>query len=72
MSNYPALKDLEKVESLAREAIRTAVGTITGTVDPGRASDAMREFSVAADPQTILDLIMAYRSALAELQDHLE
>ncbi len=62
MSNHVDLQKLERLESLAREAIRTAISEVAGTTSAGRALEALKEFRAAADPQTILDLIAAYHA----------
>jgi hypothetical protein len=56
------VQQLDRLESVAREAIRTAISAV---VEPGtapRAQEALREFHAAADPQLVLDLITAYHA----------
>jgi len=62
VSNHVNLQKLERIESLARESIRTAIGEVAGTTSSGRAQEALREFRDAADPQTVLDLILAFHA----------
>lgn len=62
MSNHVDLQKLERIESLAREAIRTAISEVAGTTSSGRALEALKEFRNAADPQTVLDLILAFHA----------
>ncbi len=57
---------LDKLEGLAHEAIRTAVGEVRGSTVPGRAKEAFNELKTAvvdvfADPATLLNLIREIR-----------
>jgi hypothetical protein len=57
--------DKERVarwESLAREAIRTAIGAANGTTMRERAVDALRELRDNIDPAILLDLIREWRA----------
>lgn len=54
-------QQIDKLESLAREAIRTATGEVAGTTSSGRALEALKEFRDALSPMMTLDLIAAWR-----------
>lgn len=54
-------QEVEKIESLARESIRTAIDEVGGTVSSGRAREALKEFREAVTPILVLDLIKGWR-----------
>lgn len=57
----PLEQQVERVESLARESIRTAVDEVSGNVSSGRAREALTEFRQAVTPMLVLDLIKGWR-----------
>lgn len=62
MSKQLDVQQLNKLEGVAREAIRTAIGAVIAPDLAKRAQEALREFHAAADPQLVLDLITAYHA----------
>jgi hypothetical protein len=55
------IKQLVKIEDLGREAIRTAIGEVSGTTSSERAREALREFRDAVSPSLLIDLIREWR-----------
>lgn len=55
------IKQLQKIEDLAREAVRTALGEVNGTTSSDRAREALKEFRDAVPPLLLIDLIREWR-----------
>lgn len=55
-------KEVERLDGLAKETIRCAIGELSGTIPHSRALESLKEFRAACDPSTIIDLIRERRS----------
>jgi hypothetical protein len=61
--------EIERLERLAREAMRCAIGAANGTTMSERASEALAEFRKAVDPSLFLDLVREHRSQQEKLKE---
>lgn len=60
-------KKIAKIESLAKEAIRCAIGEIRREIRSERALEAFKEFQLAvSEPSLIIDLIREWRATELE------
>ena len=61
--------EIERLERLAREAMRAAIGAANLTTMPARATEALAEFRQAVDPALFLDLVREHRSQQEKLKE---
>jgi hypothetical protein len=61
--------EIERLEQLAREAMRCAIGAANGSASALRASEALAEFRTALDPSLFLDLAREHRSQQEKLKE---
>jgi hypothetical protein len=61
--------EIERLERLAKEAMRCAIGAANCTTTPERASEALAEFRKAIDPSLFLDLVREHRSQQEKLKE---
>ena len=55
-------EEIERLERLAREAMRTVIGAANGSTMQERAVEALAEFRKAIDPSLFLDLVREHRT----------
>jgi hypothetical protein len=61
--------EIERLERLAREAMRCAIGAANGTTPPELASGELAKFRNAVDPSLFLDLVREHRSQQEKLKE---
>jgi hypothetical protein len=64
--------EIERLERLAREAMRAAIGAANGSAgyaEPSIADEALDEFRKAVDPALFLDLVREHRSQQEKLKE---